>query len=198
VFRLRSRLVLLFFLIIHLLCLRLRFLLLRLLLLGLLLLVALGSHVLDSLFNEFELANNGGVDGLVVDCRVPTGDVGVLLAPLLLEEELESTREDASCEEIGKGDAVANEESVDEEVLLEHIYSLESFLASIVDVLLVVWVTASEGTEPRPDGREDLLIGKGHPSDYRCVILLGLAEKARLLILRGDYVVLASASSHRC
>jgi len=59
----------------------------------------LGWLVLDSLINEVEVAtSNSRVDGLVVDGLVPTGNVGVLSAPLLVEEVLETTRDDASSE----------------------------------------------------------------------------------------------------
>lgn len=53
-----------------------------------------------------ELGGNSRVDGLVVDGLVPTGGVGELLAPLLVEEELEAAGNDANGEEIGEGDAV--------------------------------------------------------------------------------------------
>ena len=87
---------------------------------------------------------------------------------------------------------------MDEEVLLKNADSYESFLASVVDVLLVVGITTNERTEPSTDRREDLVVGIRHPSNNRCVVLLSLTEEARLLVLRGDFVALACAFSHKC
>jgi hypothetical protein len=117
----------------------------------------LGCLVLDSLINEVEVAtSNRRVDGLVVDGLVPTGNVGVLSAPLLVEEVLETTRDDASSEQISKGDTLASQVCVVKKVLLNNIDCLESGLLGFLNVLLVVCVTANEGTEPATKRREDL------------------------------------------
>ena len=98
--RLRSRLVLLLFLL-NILRLGLWLLFLGgLLLLGFLLLVGFWGLVLDSLIDELEFVYDGGVDGLIVDGFVPASYAGVLLAPLLIEEELKATGNNAGCEEV--------------------------------------------------------------------------------------------------
>ena len=76
---------------------------------------------------------------------------------------------------------------MDQEVLIKHADSLESFLLGIIDGLLVVGVTTDEGAEPTTERWQDLGIGKGHPSKNRGVVLLSLTQKACLLILRGYY-----------
>lgn len=105
---------------------------------------------------ELKLGGDGGVDGLVVDSRVPTGDVGVLLAPLLVEEELEATGHDGGGEQVGKGDALANQVGVVLQVLLNGSNGLSGQLGSVVDVLLVVGVTADQGAVPLAESRQNL------------------------------------------
>ena len=75
---------------------------------------------------------------------------------------------------------------MDQEVLIKHADSLESFLLGVIDGLLVVRITTDEGTEPTTERRQDLGVGKGHPSENRGVVLLSLTQKACLLILRGN------------
>ena len=61
-------------------------------------------------------------------------------------------------------------------MLVKHADSLESFLLSVIDSLLVIGFTTEEGTEPRTDGWQDLAIGERHPSENRGVVLLSLAQ----------------------
>ena len=98
---LRSRLVLLLLFLLNLLRLGLWLLFLgSLLLLGFLLLVGFWGLVLDGLVDELEFVYDGRVDGLIADGFIPAGYARVLLAPLLIEEELEATGDDAGCEEV--------------------------------------------------------------------------------------------------
>lgn len=105
---------------------------------------------------ELELGGDGRVDGLVVDSLVPPGDVGVLLAPLLVEEELEATGDDANGEQISQGDALTDQVGVVLEVLLDGGNGLSGSLARVVDGLLVVGVTADQGAVPLAQVGEDL------------------------------------------
>ncbi|THX29268.1 hypothetical protein D6D10_08970 [Aureobasidium pullulans] len=138
---------------------------------GLLGLLSLGSGLLlgglvgDGLLDELELLGNVRVDGLVGDSLEPTGDVGVVAAPLLVEEVLEATGDDAGSEDVGKSEALTNEVGVDEEVVLKGTDSLGGGLLGGVDGLLVVGVTADQRAEPATEGGEDLSVGKGHPSE---------------------------------
>ena len=75
---------------------------------------------------------------------------------------------------------------MDQEVLVKHADSLESFLLGVINRLLVVGITTDEGTEPSTERRQDLAVGKGHPSENRGVVLLSLTQKACLLVLRGN------------
>lgn len=105
---------------------------------------------------ELELGGNSRVDGLVVDGLVPTGDVGVLLAPLLVEEELETAGNDTDGEEVSQRDTLANEVGVVLEVLLNSGDGLGSGLGGVVDGLLVVGVTADQRAVPLAQGGKDL------------------------------------------
>lgn len=105
---------------------------------------------------KLELGGNSRVDGLVVDSGVPPGDVGVLLAPLLVEEELETTGNDTSGEQVGKGDALANQVGVVLEVLLNGSKNLGGGLGGIVNVLLVVGVTADQRAVPLAEAGQNL------------------------------------------
>ncbi|THZ80313.1 hypothetical protein D6C84_07549 [Aureobasidium pullulans] len=147
----------------------------------------LGGLVGDGLLDELELLGNVRVDGLVGDSLEPTGDVGVVAAPLLVEEVLEAAGDDAGSEDVGKSEALTNEVGVDEEVVLKGTDSLGGGLLGGVDGLLVVGVTADQRAEPATEGGEDLSVGKGHPSEDGGVVLLGLAEESGLLVLGGDY-----------
>jgi hypothetical protein len=160
-----------------------------LLLLLLLLVVVLRARrrlVLEGLLGEDDVLDNGGVDVLGNDGSEPTGDVGVLGAPLGVPEELEAAGDNAGGEEIGKGEALADEVGVDEEVVLEDLDGGLGGLEGLVDVLLVVGVTADQGTESGTKDREDLSVGEGHPAEDAGVVLLGLAEEGGLLVLGGD------------
>ncbi|TIA29845.1 hypothetical protein D6C78_09973 [Aureobasidium pullulans] len=164
---------------------------------GLLRLLSLGGGLLlgglvgDGLLNEFELLGNVRVDGLVGDSLEPTGDVGVVAAPLLVEEVLEAAGDDAGSEDVGKSEALTNEVGVDEEVVLKGTDSLGGGLLGGVDGLLVVGVTADQRAEPATEGGEDLSVGKGHPSEDGGVVLLGLAEEGGLLVLGSDCMRIA-------
>lgn len=125
------------------------------LLLGLLRLLGGGVGELGGV-EELELGRNGGVDGLVVDGLVPPGDVGVLLAPLLVEEELETAGNDADGEEVSQRDTLTDKVGVVLEVLLDSSNGLSSGLGGVIDGLLVVGVTADQGAVPLAQGGEDL------------------------------------------
>jgi hypothetical protein len=155
------------------------------LLLGLLGLLG-GSVGKSGGLEELDLLSNLREDGLGADSLEPSGDGGVLLAPLLVKEVLEAASGDANSEEISKGDALANEEGVADEMLLNNGESLQGSLGSIVDVLLVVGSVALEGTEPSDEAGKDLRVEEGHPLQDRSIVLLGLAEESGLLVLGGD------------
>jgi hypothetical protein len=113
------------------------FLLFRLLLLrlwgslGLLLLLLallLRCDVLQRLGDELELTGNSAVAGLVAYGLVPSSDVGVGVAPLLVEEVLETTGNDAGGEQVGEGQTLTNKVCVSQEMLLKDVDSLESGL----------------------------------------------------------------------
>ena len=110
-----------------------------------------------------EGSGNGGVDRLVVDSLVPTGDVGELGAPGLVEEELEAAGDDASGEEIGKGDALANKEGVVLEVGLSNGDGLEGSRLSVLNSLLVVGGLAKERAVPGTEVGEDLGVEEREP-----------------------------------
>jgi hypothetical protein len=99
---------------------------LRLLLL--LLALLLWCDVLQRLGDELELTGNSAVAGLVADGLVPPGDVGVCVAPLLVEEVLEAAGEDAGGEQVGESQALVDEVCVGKEVLLKDVDGLESSL----------------------------------------------------------------------
>lgn len=156
-------------------------------LLGLWCLSLLWCLVLESwLVDQSERFNNSGVDWLVVDGSVPTGSVWVLSSPLLVEEELETTGDDTSSKQIGKSDTLTGEVGVVQEVLLNDGDALGSGLDGVIDVLLVVWVTAHERTEPTTEGCENLRVEERHPLQDRSIVLLGLTEEGGLLVLGGD------------
>ena len=157
-----------------------------LLLLLLLVLRARRGLVLEGLLGEDGVLDNGRVDVLGNDGSEPTGDVGVLGAPLRVPEELEAAGDDAGGEEIGEGEALADEVGVDEEVVLEDLDGGLGGLDGLVDALLVVGVTADQRTERGAKDREDLGVGEGHPAEDAGVVLLGLAEESGLLVLGGD------------
>lgn len=147
----------------------------------------LGGLVLESgLLEQLEGVGNVRVDLLVVDGLVPTGDVGVLGAPLLVEEELEAAGDDADGEQVSEGDALANEEGVVQEVLLNNVDGLGGGLLGVINGLLVVGVPAQQGAVPGTEVGENLHVEEGSPLQDGSVVLLGLAEQGGLLILGGD------------
>ena len=99
----------------------------------------------------------------------------------------ESAGEERGTEVIGEGDALTNQVGIGSEVLLKDGEGLVGSLDGIFNVLLVVGVAAKDGAEPATKGREDLSVGVRHPSQDGGVVLLGLAEQAGLLVLRGDW-----------
>lgn len=105
---------------------------------------------------ELELGCDSRVDGLVVDSLVPSRDIGVLLAPLLVEEELEATGNDGDSKQISEGDSLADQISVVLQVLLNGGNGLRGQFGGIVDVLLVVGVAADQGTVPLAQRGENL------------------------------------------
>ena len=109
--------------------------LLLLLLLLVLVLRASRGLVLKSLLGEDGVLNNSLVDVLADDGVEPTGDVGVVGAPLGVPEELETAGGNAGGEDVGKGDALADEVGVDEEVVLEDLDVGLGGLEGVVDAL---------------------------------------------------------------
>jgi len=154
----------------------------------------LGGNVLDGLLDELELGGNSRVAGGVVNGLVPTGDVGVLSTELLVEEVLEAAGEDAGGKQVGKSQTLTNEVGVGKEVLLEDVDGLEGSLGGVVNVLLVVGVAAEDGAEPAAKGTKDLGVGEREPLEDGGVVLLGLAEKAGLLVLGSNCARSASES----
>lgn len=111
----------------------------------------------------------------------------MLLAPLLVPHKLETTSDQRNSVDISKGEALANEESVDKEVRFEDLGSAVASLLVVFDALLVVGVLSNQGAEPASDVREDFAVDEGHPSDDLGVVLLCLSKECGLLVLRGDY-----------
>jgi len=190
----RRRILLLLLLVDVLLLLLLFRLLLWLLLLRLLLLFLLRWGVRDCLVDEVQLLGHGAVDLLVVHCLIPPGEAGVLFPPLLVEEELETAADDAGDEDIGEGEALRDEVGVDEEMLFENFHVALGVLLAVVDVLLVVRVTANQGAKPGTESGQALGVGEGHPAEDGGVVLLGLAEQSGLFILRGDCAGILAAT----
>ena len=145
-----------------------------------------GSVGQSNSLEELDLLSDIREDGLAADSLEPSGGSGVLLAPLLVKEVLEATGGNASSEEIGEGDTLADEEGVVEEVLLNNGEVLLGSLDGIVDVLLVVGRITLEGGEPSNEGGEDLRVEEGHPLQDGSIVLLGLAKESGLLVLGGD------------
>lgn len=155
------------------------------LLLGLLGLLG-GSVGQSGSVQEADLLSDSGEDGLAGDGLEPTGDVGVLLSPVLAVEVLEATGDDTGGEEISEGDALADEVGVAQEVLLNNLDSLSGGLGGVIDVLLVVGGVSEEGAVPRGQGAEDLLVEEGEPLQDGSVVLLSLAKESGLLVLGGN------------
>ncbi len=91
---------------------------------------------------------------------VPTEDIGVLLAPLLVEEVLEAAVEDAGRKEISERQSLTNEVGVDKKVLFEDTDGFQKALHTLLDILLVVWFAADERAEARAYFRDDLSVGE--------------------------------------
>lgn len=137
---------------------------------------------------ELDLLSNLREDGLAADSVEPSGDGRVLRAPVLVKEVLEATGGNGSSEEISEGDALADEEGVVKEVLLNNGEVLLGSLDGLVNSLLIVGRVALEGAEPSNEVREDLRVEEGHPLQDGSIVLLGLAEKSGLLVLGGDCI----------
>lgn len=142
--------------------------------------------VLDGLLNEGGSLGDGSEDWLRGDSLVPAGGVGVLGAPLLVEESLEAADEEGGSEEVGEGEALADKVGVDQEVLLDDVDGLEGGRCRVLDALPVVRLQALDGAEPTTNLGEDFLVGKGQPLQDGGIVLLGLAEEGGLLVLGGD------------
>lgn len=151
------------------------------------LLLLLGGSVLDGLIDEDGVLNNGLEGGLSDNGLVPPGNGGVFSADLLVNDSGESAGEERSSEEISEGDALADEVGVSSEVGVEDAELLQGSLGSIVNTLLVVAVEAKERTEPGAEADKELRVGEGQPPEDGSVVLLGLAEKSGLLVLRGHF-----------
>lgn len=100
--------------------------------------------------------------------------------------KLESTGDDRSSEDIGKGESLANKEGVVGEVLLEDTDGLDGLGCGLIDGLLVVGSTSGQRAEPSTEGGEDLGVGERQPSEDGGVVLLGLSEEGGLLVLGSD------------
>lgn len=133
------------------------------------------GSVFDSLVDHDWLVNDGFPDGLIGEGLIPTSHVGVFVAPGLVEDKLETARDQRCSVEVCKGDALTDKESVNQEVLLEDADNLVCGLLGIFNVLLVVGVAADEGTEPVTEIGKDFGVGVGHPPHDRGVVHLGLA-----------------------
>lgn len=124
----------------------------------------LGSDIGQGrLLKERQLLGNGSDDGLVDNSLVPTSGVGVLLAPLLVEEVLEATVEERGAEQVSESDALANQEGVVEQVLLNDIDGLLNDLGGVINILLVVGGLANERSEPVAERLDDLRVDERHP-----------------------------------
>lgn len=150
------------------------------------LLLLLRGLVRDGGLDEFGLTSHIGVDALVGNRLVPTGHGRVLLAPGLVEEELEATADNGGGEDVSEGDTLADEVGVEHEVVLHGLHLHVGSLLAVLNVLLVVRVAANERAEPAAEGGKDLSVGERHPAEDGGVVLLGLAEQGGLLVLGGD------------
>lgn len=140
----------------------------------------------NGLLDELELTSDSLVNILVDHSLEPSGEGWVLCAPLLVEKVLEAAVGNASHEQVGESETFVNEECVDSEVLLEDLDVGLGRLLCVVHALLVVWVLADQRTEPGSELGKELSVGERHPAQDGGVVLLGLAEKAGLLVLRCD------------
>lgn len=114
------------------------------------------GSVFDSLVNQDGLLNDGLPDWLVDNGLEPTGGVGVLITPRLVQDILEATRNLRSKEEICKSDPFTDEEGVNKQVVFQDLDDIKGGLLSIFDRLLVVRVLADQRAEPKSEMWEDL------------------------------------------
>ena len=181
-FRFRCRLVFLLFIVIgRLFRFRLRRLLggrRSLLLLRLLLLTLRlgGWGVLEYLVAQDDLRARTRVDGLMGDGLEPARRVGVRAAPLLVQDVLERALVDARREQVGQGQALADQESVDQKVLLDHIGRLVELLEGFLARALVVLDAAQWAEEVAACRGENFRVDEGHPAQDGGIVLLRFAE----------------------
>ena len=167
-------------------------------LLSLWLLLFLRRRVLQDLIAEDDLWDNSLEHGLRCDGGVPPRNVRVLFTELLVVNVLEPSGADTGSEDIGKGEALADKEGVLQQVLLHYVGALVHTLEGVVNRLLVVWVAANKRAEVATELGEQLLVGEVDPFKNRSVVLLGLAQKSGLLVLRGDFTRSALQSHELC
>jgi hypothetical protein len=151
------------------------------LLLGLLLFFWWG--ILETFFDHDGLVDNSLVDRLIGDGLVPSCRIGILGAPLGVEDELEPTGHEAGDKEISKGNALANKEGVDKEMLFKDMDRFEGLLQVVVYGFLVVRVAADQWAEVATEVRENFVIAIGHPAQDGGIVLLGLPEESGLFVL---------------
>lgn len=96
--------------------------------------------------------------------------------------ELETANEGRGDEDIGKGEAVANEEGLGGEDLLEVISLGKEGGLGRVDLALVVGDGADEGAEPGGEAGEEGAVGPVHPLLDGGGILLGGSEETSLVL----------------
>ncbi len=80
---------------------------------------------------------------------------------------------------------------MNQQVLLQSTHESQRFLLLLFYGLLVVRESAPQRSHPAPHGRNQVADDKGHPTKNRGIVLLGLSQQRRLLILRGDYAMSA-------
>lgn len=107
-----------------------------------------------------------------------------MLAQCRVKDILEGTQACSSSKVISESDTFAHKEGASGELLVQDFGELEQGGEGRVDVLLVVLrIQAEDRADISARGRDDLLVGKAHPSENRSVILLGLAKADSLFIL---------------
>ena len=137
-----------------------------------------GGNVLDGFVDEVNAgAGDGGVDWLVEYRLVPAGYVGILGAPLFVEEMIKTVGDQTSAEDVCEGDTLTHEESMYQEMIFQNRCGFEGRIGCVRNNLLVVRVLAEEGTERFRQLRIDFGVAEGHPADYRCIILFRLAKE---------------------
>jgi len=76
-------------------------------------------------------------------------------------------------------------------VVFEDLHGLIGGLLAVIDVLLVVGVATGQRAEPATQTEKDLGVGERDPAEDGGVVLLGLAEEGRLLVLGRDFCVVS-------